>query len=97
MNDDVKVTKSIYRNHTLLALAFVERKLFLQSECQCHSVEISGFFVIQILCEINFGESRFRSSKIAVLAIFGALNFVNLVPFGLQKGQKYIKVIILGL
>ena len=43
---------------------------------QC-SVEISGFSVIQILREINFEESR--SSKTAVLAIFGALNSVNLV------------------
>ena len=32
---------------------------------------------IQILCEINFGESRI--SKSTVYAILGALNFVNLV------------------
>ena len=47
------------------------------------------FFVIQILCEINFGESR--SSETAVLAILGALYFANLIDFSLQKVQKFIK------
>ena len=46
------------------------------------------FSVIQILREINFGESR--SSKTAVFAILGALNFVNLVHFSLQKVQKFM-------
>ena len=44
------------------------------------------FSVIQILREINFGESR--SSKTAVLAISGALIFVDLVNSSLQKMQK---------
>ena len=47
------------------------------------------FGITQILREINFGESR--SPKTAVFAIFGALNFVNLVDFNLQKVQKIIK------
>ena len=42
--------------------------------------------VIQNLCEIKYGESR--SSKIAVLAILGLWNFVNLVTFSLQKVQN---------
>ena len=48
-----------------------------------HSVEISGFPVTQILREINFREAR--SSKTAVFAILGAVNFANLVNFGLPK------------
>ena len=43
-------------------------------------MKFQDFSVIQILREINFGESR--SSKIA---IFGALDFVNLVNFSLLK------------
>ena len=39
------------------------------------------FSVIQILSEINFEECR--SSKIAIFAILGALNLVNLVNFSL--------------
>ena len=48
------------------------------------------FSVIQILLEINFWESR--SSKTAIFAILGALNFVNLVNFSIQKLQKFIKI-----
>ena len=48
------------------------------------------FSVIQILCEINFKECR--SSITAVFAIFGALNFVDLVNFRLQKVQKFLKI-----
>ena len=40
-------------------------------------MEISGFFCYLILLEISFEESR--GSKTAKFAIFGALNFVNLV------------------
>ena len=47
------------------------------------------FHVIQILREIIFGE--FKSSKIAVYSILGALNFVNLAIFSLQKVQEFIK------
>ena len=46
--------------------------------------------VIQILREINFGQ--FRSSYTDGFAIFGALNFVNLVNFILQKAQNFIKI-----
>ena len=49
---------------------------------------LSGFFVTQILREINFGESR--SSETAVFAIFRALNFVNLVNIRFQKVQIFI-------
>ena len=53
-----------------------------------HDVKISGFSVTQILREINFEE--FRSSKNAIFAMLGALNFVNLSDFSLQKVQKII-------
>ena len=43
--------------------------------------------VIQILREINFVECT--SSKIAVFAIIGALDFVHLVNFNLEKVQKF--------
>ena len=45
--------------------------------------KFQDFSVIQTFWEINFGESR--SSKTAILAIFGALNFVHLVHFSFQK------------
>ena len=51
--------------------------------------KFQAFSVIQILREINFGESR--SSKNAIFAIFGAPNFVFLVNFSLQKAQKSLK------
>ena len=51
--------------------------------------KFEDFTVIQILREINFGEPQ--SSKTAVFAIFGALNFADLVNFSLQKVQKFIK------
>ena len=44
------------------------------------------FSVTQILCEIDFGESR--SSKTAIFAILGPLKFVDLVNFILEKVQK---------
>ena len=43
----------------------------------------------KILRETIFGE--FRSCRIAIFALLVALNFVDLVNFGLQKGQKSIK------
>ena len=52
-------------------------------------MEISGFYVTQILREINFGE--FRSPKTAIFAILGAKNFVNLVICSLYKVQKFMK------
>ena len=54
--------------------------------------KFQDFYVIRILREINFGESR--STKNGVFAIFGALNLVELVIFSLQKVQKFIKTII---
>ena len=57
--------------------------------------KLKNFSVIQILREINFGESK--SSKTVVFAIFGALNFVNLVDFSLQKVQKFLKIKIQSL
>ena len=51
--------------------------------------KIQDISVIQILRETNFEESR--SCKSGNFAILGALNFVNLVNFSLQKVQKLIK------
>ena len=47
------------------------------------------FSVAKILREINFRKSR--SPKTAVFAICGALNFVDLVKFSVQKLQKFKK------
>ena len=44
----------------------------------------------QILREINFVDSR--GAKSAIFAILGAVNFVHLVNFSLQKVQKIIKI-----
>ena len=55
-----------------------------------HSVEISGFFVIQVLREINFGE--LRSAETAVLAILGALNIVDLGHFSLQQVPIFTQI-----
>ena len=51
-----------------------------------HSMEISGYFCIQILREINFGESR--SLKIAAFAVSGALNFIHWLNSILQNFFK---------
>ena len=48
------------------------------------------FSVVQIFREINFEESR--NSKLAVCAILGALVFVELVNFSLQKVQNFLKI-----
>ena len=53
------------------------------------------FSITQILREINFGE--LRSSTTAAFTILGALNFVNLVIFSLQKMQKCMKIKIQSL
>ena len=53
------------------------------------------FSVIQILREINIGESR--SSKTAIFAILGALTVDNLATLHLQKEPKIMKIKILGL
>ena len=52
--------------------------------------KFQDFSVIQVLREINFGESR--SSKTAVFTGFGLLIFVHLVDFSLRKLQKFIKI-----
>ena len=44
---------------------------------------------MQILREISFGECK--SSKTAVLTIFGGLKFVHLVNFKLLKVGKFLK------
>ena len=52
--------------------------------------KFEDFFVIQILREINFGESR--SSRTAVCVVFGALNIGNLVNFNFLKVQKFLEI-----
>ena len=51
---------------------------------------LTYFSAPQILCEINFEESR--SSKPTFFAILGALYFVNLVDFSIQKLGKLQKM-----
>ena len=53
------------------------------------------FTIAQILREINFGESR--SSKTVIFAILVALNSIQLIDFGLEQLQKFIKIIIQSL
>ena len=66
-----------------------------KTDIELHGVEISGFSVTEILCEINYEESR--SSKMPVFCELVALNLVHLVDFSLQKGQKIITVKIQSL
>ena len=47
--------------------------------------KFQDFCITDILREINFVDSR--SAKIAVFAILGAVNYVHLVNFSLQKVQ----------
>ena len=61
---------------------FFNFKEFLILEAQCGNY--------RILREISFGESRM--CKTGVLAIFGALNLVNLVNCRLQKVQESLKL-----
>ena len=83
---DQIMTISIFRSrHHLHKKKVTANKTGLSTS---HSVELECS-VIQILREINLGESS--SSKTAVFAIFGALNFVSLVNFSLQKVQKFMK------
>ena len=51
--------------------------------------KFQNFSIIHILREINVAVGR--SSKTAIFAILGALNFVNLVAFQPSKMQKLIK------
>ena len=57
---------------------------------KCHD-----FFITQILLEISFEGSR--PAKNAVFTILGALNFVDLMNFSLQKVLKCLKVKIQSL
>ena len=52
--------------------------------------KFQDFSVTQILREINLGESR--SAETAIIAIFGALNSVDLVNCSIQKEQKSLKL-----
>ena len=57
--------------------------------------KLQDLTITQILCEINYGESR--SSKTTTFALLGALNFVGLVNFTFQKVQKIHKIKIQNL
>ena len=69
------------------------KKLFLDTKRRQDTVwKFHDFSVIQILREINFGDST--RLKIAIL---GALKVIYLVHFSLQKMQKFIKLTIQSL
>ena len=53
------------------------------------------FSIPQILCQINFEDPR--SAKTAIFANLGAVNFVDLINFSLQKVQKFTKMKIQSL
>ena len=70
----------------------IHQKSARKRKLVCHKMNHSwkqwkfqDFSVIQILREITFGE--FRNAKSAIYAISGALDFVYLVNFSLQKVQ----------
>ena len=58
-----------------------------QFHTQCENFKI--FLSFRFYVKSIFEESRM--SKTAVFAIFGTLNFVNLINFSHQKVQKYMK------
>ena len=57
--------------------------------------KFQDFCITEILREINFEDSR--SAKSANFAILGAVNFVHLVHFSLQKVKKSMKIKIQSL
>ena len=57
--------------------------------------KFQDFCISQILREINFVDSR--SAKTAIIVNLGAVNFVHLVTFSLQKVQKFMKIKIQNL
>ena len=57
--------------------------------------KFQDFGITEILREINFVDSR--SAKTTIFAILGAVNFVHLGNFSLQKVQKSIKIKIQSL
>ena len=76
-NQDVWTPIQTHRYYSCLCLHFTMWKF-------------DYFSITQILCEINFG--GFGRSENAFFAIFGALNFVDVANFSLQKLQKYTKI-----
>ena len=68
----------------------LEQKKNSFNSCWYTVWKFQDFSVIQILREVKHGESR--RSKTAVIAIFGAMNCVNLAIFSFQKLQKCMKI-----
>ena len=81
----------MYSNGTLVKGSGLK----LLGDIRIHKVEIVSFCTTGILREINFVDSR--SAKTAVFAILGAVNFVHMVNFSLQKLQKFMKIKIQSL
>ena len=67
----------------------VAKKSISLKELILNSVEISGFFYHSDFMWNQFWESR--SSKMLLFAILGALSFVNLENFSLQKVKNFMK------
>ena len=68
----------------------VPHKSFGTGNPDCTVLKFQDFYITVILCEIIFEDSR--GAKSAVFAILGAVNFVQLVNFSLQRVQKVIVV-----
>ena len=73
--------QEVFQNDIWFYHLLVKRHLYIK-RYRVTVWKFHDFSVIQILREINFGESW--GSKTAIFAIFGALNIVNLVNFSLQ-------------
>ena len=84
------VRKQLIRNRVFKICRVTNFNLEVDTVWKFHD-----FSITKILREFNFGETR--GSKNAILAILGALEFVNLVKITLQKVQKFIKIKIQGL
>ena len=59
---------------------------------QWHGVEISKYFYVSFRFYVKSIMDTIKVLKIAVFAISGALNFVNLVNLSPQKVQNFIKI-----
>ena len=59
--------------------------------------KFQDFSIIQILREINFTKIYVEVLKLAIFAILGELNFIDLVTFSLQKVQQFRKIKIQSL
>ena len=90
----ISYKQEVFQNDIWFYHLLVKRHLYIK-RYRVTAWKFHDFSVIQILREINFGESW--GSKSAVFAILGALKSVNLLNFSLLKVQKLLKIWIQSL